>query len=213
MKRYFDAFASIKNVICKNNEFVDKNPSALSMLYFGFCNHLLSYMDAYQVLFAAGDYYVCKALDRALLDLYIKARVLLMADNPEEVAKLILDGKKIKKANLPCFYGEEKGNIIDSDLCHKFDELDNNYATSQAVDQKYKHRVGVLEARYRDDCKYIHPNIPCVWSYTTDKQNDWRTIIEEDAHSFVSLAQEIVTVLTNICTNLIQQQRNGVSNE
>lgn len=206
MKNYFSPFNTIKSVIKKNNEHINTNASALSMLYFGFCNHLFSYMDAYQVLFEASNYYVCKTLDRALLDLYIKARALLMADNPEEVANKILDGKKIKKADLSRIYGKIEGNVTDTDLCHQLDEIDDNYSINQPIDPKYNHRIGILESRYREDCKYIHPDIPCVWSYTTDKQNNYRAIIENDAYSFVGLAQQILTLLSRIATILIQQQ-------
>lgn len=213
MNTCFNVLDSIRTVLKKNNALIKQNNTALSMLYFGLCNHLYACMDAYITLFEKENYYMCKIVDRILLDLYIKTRMLSIADNPEDLARKIMDNEKIKKADLSQIYGQMQGVLVDTDLCHKFDEIDNNYAISQTVDQKYGRRVGVLEARYREDCRYVHPNIPCVWSYTTDKQNDWRIIIEEDAQAFILLAQQVVTVLTNICTNLIKQQRNGVSNE
>ena len=207
LNTYFYVFDSIRTVLKKNNALIKQNNTALSVLYFGLCNHLYACMDAYVTLFEKENYYMCKTVDRILLDLYIKTRMLSMADDPEDLAKKIMDGDKIKKADLSRIYGQTKGILVDTDLCHKFDEIDDGYAINQPVDAKYGHRVGVLESRYREDCKYVHPNIPCVWSYTTDKQNDWRVIIEEDASSFVDLAQKINMFLSEVLKKIVSQQR------
>lgn len=198
MSEIFNSFKTIKQVLEKNSKNITKKNTALKMLYDGFVEHFLAYIDAYQILFENNNFYVCKNIDRGLLDLYIKARSLLIADNPENLAKDIIDEKKIKRSYFSDIYENNKGYITDTELCVIFDRIDNNYAVNQCADVAKNRKIGLWEKRYIEDSRYVHPRLPCIWSYTRDKENDWRVLIEEDANSFVRLASSVLYVITEI---------------
>ncbi len=201
----FPVFDTIKNVLNHNNKLIVKGRSHLSLLYFGFCNHLYYYMDAYKTLFNVGNYYVCKTIERAVLDLYIKARVLCIAIEPEELAKCIIEKGQLKKDYL------RPGVIKEcsvTKLCEFFDEYDGNILS---VDSVTGQKRGALINKYRDACKYVHPDMPCVWSYTTDTLNDWQTLIRNDKEEFIQLAYNTNVVLSRIF-QLVFNKQNGEQN-
>lgn len=205
MHDQFQTFDSIKNVLRHNNEMLSMNKSHLSLLYFGFCNHLCSYMDAYKTLFNAGNYYVCKTIERAVLDLFIKARALCIALNPEELARCMLEKGKLNKDYLR---PNTIKNCSITKLCEYFDEQDGNILL---VDSVTGQKSGMLTNKYRDACKYVHPDVPCVWSYTTDTENNWYSLIRNDKEEFIQLTSNIHVVLSQIF-RLVFNQQNGEQN-
>ena len=189
----FSHFDAVKEAIDNNNKTLNVECSYLYLLYIGFCNHLYYYMNAYRLLFQNQNYYVCRSIERSVIDLYLKARVLAVCKDPEKVAESIIEEGKIRKDAIS---NEEKGYVTDTGLCKFFDELDETY---QVIDRKTKRKTGQLERRYRESSDYIHPNIPCVWSYTTDNLGDWTGLIEDDKIQFNELVNNLMVVLEIIC--------------
>lgn len=191
----FGEFEKIKHILKANIENINNDGTGLVMLFLGFCNHLVYYMDAYKVLFNSRNYYVCKTMERAVIDLFIKARCLLMAQNTEEFARKLIDTGKISKNDLQ---PETIKDVSTTRLCEYFDAADRS--TIDPI------MGGPLTRRFRDCCKYVHPNMPCIWSYTTDKQNNWQTIIEDDKEEFISIAYRVNTILSLLVRKIHELQ-------
>ena len=87
----FSHFDAVKEAIDNNNKTLNVECSYLYLLYIGFCNHLYYYMNAYRLLFQNQNYYVCRSIERSVIDLYLKARVLAVCKDPEIVAESIIE--------------------------------------------------------------------------------------------------------------------------
>ena len=147
MNNDFSHFEGIKKAIDNNNRLLKQEYSNLYLLYMGFCNHLYNYMDAYSLLFSNKNYYVCRSIERAVIDLYIKVRVLTICKDPEKVAESIINEGKIHERDV---FGEGKDNITDTGLCKYFDKIDNTYYDK---DEETGSKSGLLEHRYKESCK------------------------------------------------------------
>ena len=156
-------------------------------------------MDAYKLLFNSSNYYVCKSVERSVIDLYIKARILTICKDPEKVAKTLIEERKIYKKDV---LGEGKGTMTDTGLCRHFDKIDNTYYSD---DKNTK--VGLFEHRYQETSEYIHPNVPSIWSYTTDDLGDWTGLIENDRIQFNDLISRLMLVLRRIFEIIQEAQK------
>lgn len=205
----FQVLQSIKNTIKENNEKIIQR-NELVYVYLGFCEHLLAYIEAYEELFNSKNYYVCRALDRTLLDLYIKSRFLNTVPNPLELARHILLGKPIKR-----FRFQEKENWTDIELCQLFDKKDNNYSmiNGMVCHEENKQPVGWWQKRYMDGSKFIHPSKQNTYEYLKNKgltyckgENNGDNE-KQNAIDFMDLANKILQELSDIGTDIIKAQK------
>ncbi|MCM1294493.1 MAG: hypothetical protein NC311_02955 [Muribaculaceae bacterium] len=206
MNRDFQIFEQIKNILQENNKEIRAGTSWLTTVYRGLCNHLYYYMDAYKLLFENDNYYVCKTIERAILDLYVKTRCLVIAENIEMLAQELVKTGKIDKQYLK---PDVIKNCSTTYLCEYFDEQDGNVFSE---DVNTGQKSGVLTTKYRDACKFVHPAFPCIWSYTTDSRNNWQTIIQNDRDEFIGLVLKENSLLSILSGKIIENQR-GVSDE
>lgn len=187
----FIEFGEIKQTLKHNIETITLDGTGFVMLFLGFCSHLVYYMDAYEVLFNSKNYYVCKNIERAVIDLFIKSRCLLIAQNPEGFARLLIETGKISRNDLQ---PEAIKEVSVTKLCEYFDAADHS-----SIDPVVG---GPLKRRFRETCKYVHPDMPCVWSYTTDKQNNWQIIIQNDKEEFVSIVRRVSAILSLVARKI-----------
>lgn len=191
----FADFDKIKHSLDSDIRAIKNDGTGFVMLFLGLCNHLVYYMDAYRVLFDSGNYYVCKTIERAVIDLFIKSRCLLIAKNPEDFAMTLITTGKISKIYLQ---PETIKEVTITKLCEYFDATDRSSIDPIAG--------GPLKRRFKEACKYVHPDMPCVWSYTTDKQNNWQTIIQNDKEEFIAIANRVNTILSLIVRKIHKPQ-------
>ena len=198
MDQSFNSFQSIKDVIQKNNSHIHLRTN-LVILYFGFCEHFIAYLDAYKTLFSQKNYYACQAIDRIMLDLYIKARLLYEVGNPDDLADWFWKGEKLSKYKgfppIKC--------LTDLNLCKYFDEQDHN-------DKMW---MGSFENRYGEKSTFIHPNKQSALEYwrkhkwSEEERQMQQNIDENSGLEFENLAGKVNQVLANICCNICQQQQ------
>lgn len=171
MKLKWTTFDTIKDVITKNNSRIKKLSSDLALLYLGFCEHLLAYIDAYKLVFESKNYYVCHSIERMMLDLYIKSRLLPEVEDPEDLAKWFWEGKSIR--NYSEFSAIKSGDLKklgDIDLCKYFDKQDNNYSFYPGTKDKIS-EDGWFEKKYRETSNFIHPSKEAALEYW--KRYNW----------------------------------------
>lgn len=195
MKTNFESFKVIKKVIQQNNRRITKFTD-LACLYLGFCTHFISYITAYEVLFNQKNHYACCAIDRIVLDLYIKSRLLAEVENPSDLADWFWRGKKIKK--YPNFT-VIKGDLTDIKLCEYFD-------------QEESIRLKKFEEQYRKMSNFIHPTKQAALEYwkkhkwSQDEQCILEDIEQDNGMDFVLLAEDVNYQLSKICCKIIQIQ-------
>jgi len=199
----FKVLERIKNAIIENNTKIKENIN-LANLYLGFCEHLFSYLDAYEALFGAHNYYACRAIMRIMLDLYIKVRLFAEVEDSEDFADWILRGNCIKKyMNFP-----KIKNLTDINLCKYFDEQDNhdkNWANS-------------YENLYREMSSFVHPGKQGTLEYW--KKHDWfeqkktmyDDVEESDKVSFEHLSTQVHIQLTKILCKVLNKQTESITN-
>ena len=198
MKPDFKSFETIRRVLSENNSKI-KTFTDLAVLYLGFCEHFLSYLDAYEILFKKKNYYTCHAIDRILLDLCIKARLLAEVENPEDLADWIWSGKSVKKYKN---FTRIKGDLTDGALCKFFDAQDNHD----------RNLANNYENRYKEMSSFVHPNKQAALEYW--KKHNWskqekrmlQYLEEESGTGFELLAGETLHQLSRICCIILTKQ-------
>lgn len=209
LNKYFKKNLEDLNKITDNNfSFLDDRDDVYylkEILKAFYSNHLQAFVNAYLLLYKHKNYYVCKAIERILLSLYIKIRMLEISDNPEKVAEnFCSDGKKLKTINEQ----EEKFVILEekiklkpkdicsdtrlkstceSGLCNYFDLLDKD----SGKENRWKDK-------YRELSKYIHPTNASAYSYLVDKENISDTLVEGDFMEFENMFNSIIISLNNL---------------
>ncbi len=209
MKATFKVFETIKNVLSQNNSRITKFTD-LALLYLGFCEHFISYLDAYEILYKQKNYYACKAIDRIVLDLYIKTRLLAEVYDSEDLANWLWKGNKIKKYK--SFIGIQ-GDLTDIALCRYFDKQDYNYSCYPGTKEKIMDDTqGQWEKRYREKSDFIHPNKQSAIEYWKkykwpDREKQTQIMIEEDEEvCFELLANDVAAQLSEICSKILIAQ-------
>ena len=210
--RTFDA---IKDVITRNNSMIKDLSSGLTLLYLGFCEHLIAYMDAYRLIFESKNYYVCGSIDRIMLDLYIKSRLLAEVEDPEDLAKWFWDGKSIKKYPHFSVIGN---NLSDIELCKYFDRQDDNYSFFPGTKDKIS-EYGWFEKRYRETSNFIHPSKESALEYYrrynwTKQDKQMLKYSEENGAKpeFEIFAGRILEQLSKICCKILTKQKEEAKN-
>ncbi len=204
MKTNFESFKVIKKVIQQNNRRITKFTD-LACLYLGFCTHFISYITAYEVLFNQKNYYACHAIDRIVLDLYIKSRLLAEVENPSDLADWFWRGKEIKK--YPKFT-VIKGDLTDIKLCKYFDQ-EESIRLKKLEEQGI--RLKKFEEQYRKMSNFIHPTKQAALEYW--KKHKWanqeksllQSIEEEKSNDFKMLASEVHAQLTNVYLKILKE--------
>lgn len=198
MKKNFESFISIKDVLTRNNDKI-KEYTDLSTFYLGFCEHFLSYIDAYEILFKKKNYYACHAIERIMLDLYIKSRLFAEVENLEDFANWLWSGNEVKK--YPNFQSI-KGDLTDKKLCEYFDKQDNNE----------ENWINNYTNRYKEMSNFVHPSKQAAIEYW--KKHEWspkekkmlKDIQEDKRKDFERLASEVHKQLTRVCCKILTKQ-------